>query len=68
MQLSDGELALGSPAFFLSSWLIVITVIIEAFHLDKLITEKREFVLLIFFKKNCGNSQYVIGSNPKANS
>ena len=43
---------LGSPAFllfFLSPQLIVITVIIEAFYLDKLLTEKREFVVLIFF-------------------
>ena len=47
---------MGSPAFFLfffslSPQLIVITVVIEAFYLDKLVTEKREFVLLIFFKK-----------------
>ena len=57
IQLSDGELAVGSPAFFLffflSPQLIVLTVIIEAFYLDKLVTEKGEFVLIIFFKKLC---------------
>ena len=38
--------------FFVSPQLIAITVIIEAFYLDKLVTEKGESVLLIFFKKN----------------
>ena len=37
--------------FFLSPQLIVITVIIEAFYLDKLVTEKREFVSWMFFQK-----------------
>ena len=53
IQLSDGELALGSPEFFLFFSLSTVhwyNSYIEAFYLDKLVTEKRAFVLLIFFK------------------
>ena len=51
----DGELALGSPEFFLFFSLSTVhwhnsNCYIEAFYLDKLVTEKRAFVLLIFFK------------------
>ena len=48
--------------FFLSPRLIVITVIIEAFYLGKLLTEKKRICFITIFQYFSGN-EFVLSSN-----